>query len=531
MNCPSRKKLTKRRPRIKRVDIVLVKWALGVAAALVCSCAQIVQAEPAHAAQSDEAGIRAIFVGDIQLSRLTAEEILRKHADPWRKLQSHFREFDLRIGNLEGAIGETSQCFDPNDHLCFAISPQSVNLLKQAGFTALGLANNHSGDLGEGGRVQTVQSLAQAGISGIDLANSPYFYRRDNTTIAVVAVNRIPARDRSDAKLDTPQLRQQLRFARQMADWVVVFIHWGTELIDWAVETQYVDADWLRLQGVDLIVGSHPHVVQPTECRGNTLVAYSLGNHVFDQKYQASKKGQMLECAFEPNSYTCQLRATRTPNDSSFPQLNGTPVALPSCAPEVRKGDRIAGYHLRARSVLSPETSDMPSAVRLSVWNCERMLVEDPARPIVKSIPLRLEIADGVHQDPRMVKRMQASDAGVMLIERHYSDLDHRSALRPYVYEVTERGLHSLWRGTGLAYPLIDADTIEFQGRQILCALHSQDSFLLPESQAKASKTLAYRWNGFGFSTAHEVEAQQACAERWAEQMSRIEKTDTSDDE
>jgi len=86
-------------------------------------------------------------------------------------------------------------------------------------------------------------------------------------------------------------------------------------------------------------------------------------------------------------------------------------------------------------------------------------------------------------------------------LEMHYSDLDGEIAPRPYVYRVAEGGLLPLWRGSALAWPLLDADVILGEGgRCFLCALHRGDSFLVPDPEARGTRTAAYVWNGFGFS-------------------------------
>jgi hypothetical protein len=70
-------------------------------------------------------------------------------------------------------------------------------------------------------------------------------------------------------------------------------------------------------------------------------------------------------------------------------------------------------------------------------------------------------------------------------------------ALRPHVYDVGTRGLVARWRGTALAWPLIDA-MVDAQGR--VCALHRGDSFIRLDPTDTTTRTMRYQWNGFGFS-------------------------------
>jgi poly-gamma-glutamate synthesis protein (capsule biosynthesis protein) len=93
------------------------------------------------------------------------------------------------------------------------------------------------------------------------------------------------------------------------------------------------------------------------------------------------------------------------------------------------------------------------------------------------------------HPDQRML----------FALEQHYSPIDREDGPRPYVYEVRASGLVARWRGSALAWPLLDAALLP-GGDGVLCALHRRDSFIQLEPGAAGVRTAAYRWNGFGFS-------------------------------
>ena len=101
----------------------------------------------------------------------------------------------------------------------------------------------------------------------------------------------------------------------------------------------------------------------------------------------------------------------------------------------------------------------------------------------------------------------------LLVLERHPSPLDGEDGVRPHVYEVTARGLVARWRGSGLAWPLVDARLLA--GGRLLCALHRGDSFLVPGEGAGERRTAVYRWNGFGFSAAGDEAAEEACGALW----------------
>ncbi len=91
-------------------------------------------------------------------------------------------------------------------------------------------------------------------------------------------------------------------------------------------------------------------------------------------------------------------------------------------------------------------------------------------------------------------------------LERHFSTLDGEKGLRPCVYEVKPEGLIPKWRGTALAWPLLDAVIVPGD-KGILCARHSGDSFIVPGRGSNAKRVAAYRWKGFGFAGISDSEA------------------------
>jgi poly-gamma-glutamate synthesis protein (capsule biosynthesis protein) len=97
------------------------------------------------------------------------------------------------------------------------------------------------------------------------------------------------------AWLDPPQVLADIRFARPLADLIIVCPHWGVEYALKPTPDQVELAHQMIDAGADLVVGSHPHVVQPLETYHDRWIAYSLGNFVFDQKDPATHCGLMLK--------------------------------------------------------------------------------------------------------------------------------------------------------------------------------------------------------------------------------------------
>jgi len=97
------------------------------------------------------------------------------------------------------------------------------------------------------------------------------------------------------AWLETERTLADIRFARQLTDVVIVLPHWGIEYAKLPSKDQTALAHQIVDAGADLVIGSHPHVVQPLEPYRGRWIAYSLGNFVFDQKPGATRRGLMLK--------------------------------------------------------------------------------------------------------------------------------------------------------------------------------------------------------------------------------------------
>jgi hypothetical protein len=476
--------------------------------------------------------LRLLFTGDILMSRQVTAEMERTRRNPWEGWPPIFHDADWVVGNLEGAVGSPADCVTTSERSpCFAMPEATLKVVHQAGFRALSTANNHSGDLGVAGRRATRKVLIEEGLGALSFESSPAFWRFEDITLGVVAFSMVAGPDAQRVEVPSPLLRQKLRLARRLANLVVVYVHWGSELLDWPNAEQRSAAKWLAGQGADLIAGHHPHVVQPFECLQGKPVFYSLGNHLFDQKYPATKEGLIADCRVGASRLICGAIPTHTPTGSAFPRLDaesqtsgkdagtrsdhccrdggnpsgftdshrcrGEEAALKSCSQQLSNGFTVAGYSLRP----VPPSSSRHRADDEYVLEA----VKD-GKVRWKAQPVRLLAIDA--------GRLTGPEGAELLVtlERHGSPLDHEDSPRPYVYEVTARGLVARWRGTALAWPLLDAALLP-GANGILCALHRGDSYLVPDPQNSRTRVAAYRWNGFGFSGVDDSTLCTRCAE------------------
>jgi poly-gamma-glutamate synthesis protein (capsule biosynthesis protein) len=436
---------------------------------------------PVASAQPAPGDFRMLFTGDVMMSRLVRIEMEQRGTDPWTSFSELFKSASLVGGNFEAALGDPANCAAQNK-LCFAATDSAAGTMKQAGFSLVTAENNHSGDLGQSGRNETRAAFQQSGLLALDFSSSPQFFRFGQLTVGLIAVTTIKAADGQVQRVPSVELAQKLRLARQLANLVVVSIHWGNELQDWPTDAQQQQARWLVEHGADLIVGHHPHVVQAPACVEGRPVFFSLGNHLFDQKYAETKDGLIADCSVHDGRLLCGALTTHTDETTAFPKLVGRSAAvdqaLAGCSPQLGPGTEIDGVTIRPE----PWSPDQPvNGLILDGYQVGKLVWQSRRQALVS-----LQLVTSMATEPLLLS-----------LERHTSSIDDEVGLRPYVYAIDPHGLIARWRGSALAWPLIDA-VVSKDG--VLCALHRGDSFLLPDPATKTTRIAAYRWNGFGFT-------------------------------
>lgn len=189
-----------------------------------------------------------------------------------------------------------------NKAFTFRAKPSTVSYLNDLGVDLVALANNHAYDYGQEAFEDTMSILEEAGITyvgagrNLQEARRPVYYIINNLKIAFVAATQIERLDNPDTRgaTDTSagvfrcwngdNLLETVREAKENSDFVIVYLHWGTENqteTDWAQEKQ---APEVAEAGADLIIGAHPHCLQRIDVIDDVPVVYSLGNFWFNSK-------------------------------------------------------------------------------------------------------------------------------------------------------------------------------------------------------------------------------------------------------
>jgi poly-gamma-glutamate capsule biosynthesis protein CapA/YwtB (metallophosphatase superfamily) len=238
--------------------------------------------------------LRLASVGDINLGDAPGAAIEAEGpAYPWESAGRPLRRADIAFGNLESAVSERGEPF-PKEYT-FRGTPEALaGLRKHSGIDVLNLANNHVGDFGPTAMLDTVRGVERLGMKAVGAgptlarALQPQVVERLGLRVAFVGFSNILPLEfaaepgRPGVAWATPEtVAEAVRTARQDADVVVATFHWGIEKAPYETADQAELARIAADAGAQLVIGAHPHVLQPMRRTGAALVAYSLGNFVF----------------------------------------------------------------------------------------------------------------------------------------------------------------------------------------------------------------------------------------------------------
>lgn len=242
-----------------------------------------------------------IIGGDVMLDRgvdmYFRGEKLPQILERWDR--SLFLDKDLVLVNCEGPIssGPIAVNNDPSD-LNFNFTPQAPRFFKQWGVSVASLANNHTLNQGRGNLENTRVLLEKEGVATVgdpatDEATRIWHGERNGIKVAVIATNALKAKTEIESLIGAEK-KKGFR--------VIVFPHWGSEYQRRHSATQERLAHAWVEAGADLIVGSHPHVVEDWEEYSGVPIFYSVGNLIFDQLFsKETQQGLLLKGGFKSN--------------------------------------------------------------------------------------------------------------------------------------------------------------------------------------------------------------------------------------
>lgn len=243
--------------------------------------------------------VTLLFTGDVLLSDYVLNNYSNSGIDGVLspELLRELREADITVINNEFPFS-TRGTQAPDKQFTFRVNPDRVRVLTDMGVDIAGIANNHVLDYGPDALLDTFDTLDGAGIdymgAGIDLSRASALITKEvnGKTFGFLAASRVipvVSWDIQNASpgvfttYDPARLIAAIEAARNSCDYLTVFVHWGVERDAYpqdyqvSMAQQYIDA------GADLVIGSHPHVLQGITYYKDKPVFYSLGNFIFNR--------------------------------------------------------------------------------------------------------------------------------------------------------------------------------------------------------------------------------------------------------
>ncbi len=215
---------------------------------------------------------------------------------PFRHVAALLRGADLVFCNLECVLSDCGADAKELNTLGMRGVPESAAGMARAGFDVVSVANNHVLDHGMLALDETRAALTAASVVPVsgESGQSPKVVSRNGARLGFLAYCVV---DSSHSRPSDGKLRAivtDVRHARGQVDCLVVSMHWGDEYMLSPLPWQVSFARRLIDYGVTLVLGHHPHVLQPVEAYANGLIAYSLGNFVFDMRWGATRRSAVL---------------------------------------------------------------------------------------------------------------------------------------------------------------------------------------------------------------------------------------------
>lgn len=259
--------------------------------------------------------ISLLFAGDImqhsaQLNAAKKEKGVYSFSDNYRYIKKYISAADIAVGNLETPIGKSGFSGYPS----FCAPDSFLYAAAGAGFDVLLFANNHCLDKGKATAIYTLDLMDSLGIAHCGVYRNaqereeryPLIIEKNAVRIALLNYTygtngRAVPSPLVVNLIDKEVMAKDIEKAKSMKpDVIIACMHWGDEYVSLPPARVKEMADWLIAQGVDHIIGNHPHVIQPAEirfneerCQQNSIV-YSTGNLLSNMSLRRTDGGMMV---------------------------------------------------------------------------------------------------------------------------------------------------------------------------------------------------------------------------------------------
>ena len=201
------------------------------------------------------------------------------------------KDYDIAYYNQETPTGDDSIAY--SGYPMFYTPSAYVDAMQDVGFNTVSLASNHSLDKGEKGVLNTIKYFKTTNMlyNGMndseEMRNNFTIKEKNNITYTMLSyttkTNGLSTPKGKEYLLNTydkEQVKKDIEAVRDKVDVLIVAMHWGIEYINMPNDEEKEIAEYLSSLGVDIIIGNHPHILQPITKVGDTIVMYSLGNFI-----------------------------------------------------------------------------------------------------------------------------------------------------------------------------------------------------------------------------------------------------------
>ena len=210
----------------------------------------------------------------------------------FNKVKMLLADADINFCNLESVVSDAGLISGSLESIEMRASPGAVHDLQDAGFNVVSIANNHIMQHGVEAYEDTLENLKKANINVVGLdkegGTNIHFFEKEGIHVAILSFSMRPEGYYEGTPLysfraELQPIIDEIAALRQEFDgFILCSVHWGCEFLDQPSPDQRVMARRLADAGVDVLLGSHPHVWQGVERINNSVILYSMGNFVFD---------------------------------------------------------------------------------------------------------------------------------------------------------------------------------------------------------------------------------------------------------
>ena len=281
-----------------------------------------------------------LFAGDIMMNR-GVEAIIQRNVPvdwlfPFKHIKEELGSADLTFANLEGPVSDKG--VDRHNLYSFRMNPGVIPALKETGIDVVSLANNHIGDWGREAMEDTFRRLLRADLQftgggwNKKEALTPVIFETKGRRVGFLGFSDVGPSDLGAGEAlsgiaiaDAKTVENAVRQAKDLVDILVVSFHYGDEYQTKPNARQKMLSRLAIDSGAKLAIGSHPHVVQNIEEYNGGVIAYSLGNLIFDQNFsEETMSGLLLKVEFKDNDVAAVIPIPIVMNKSYQPMVDKT---------------------------------------------------------------------------------------------------------------------------------------------------------------------------------------------------------------